>query len=110
MDLNYLGLQMRNTGKSVFGLESEYACPLIVRVYMSPDEQLDENWFKQIVEMKMLSMPVHGGGTTDTPVDFKFVRRLQRRIQRKVSSGRQHRGAQTHRSLCFRPSVYLRNP
>ena len=74
MDLNYLGLQMRNTGKSVFGLESEYACPLIVRVYMSPDEQLDENWFKQIVEMKMLSMPVHGGGTKDTPVDFKFVR------------------------------------
>ena len=74
MDLNYLGLQMRGTGKSVFGLESEYACPLIVRVYMSPDEQLDEKWFKQIVEMKMLSMPVHGGGTKDTPVDFKFVR------------------------------------
>ena len=74
LDLNYLGLQMRGTGKSVFGLESEYACPLIVRVYMSPDEQLDEKWFKQIVEMKMLSMPVHGGGTKDTPVDFKFVR------------------------------------
>ncbi|MGM9752588.1 MAG: 4Fe-4S binding protein [Candidatus Cryptobacteroides sp.] len=74
MDLNYLGLQMRNTGKSVFGLESEYACPLIVHVYMSPDENLDEKWFKEIVEKKMLSMPVHGGGTKDTPVDFKFVR------------------------------------
>lgn len=74
MDLNYLGLQIRNTGKSVFGLESEYACPLIVHVYMSPEENLDEKWFKEIVEMKMLSMPVHGGGTKDTPVDFKFVK------------------------------------
>ncbi len=73
VDLNYLGLQMRNTGKSIFGLESEFACPLIVRVYMSPDETADERWFKEIVEMKMLSMPVHGGGTKDTPVDYKFV-------------------------------------
>lgn len=74
MDLNYLGLQIRNTGKSVFGLESEYACPLIIHVYMSPDENLDEKWFREIVEKKMLSMPVHGGGTKDTPVDFKFVK------------------------------------
>lgn len=74
LDLNYLGLQMRNTGKSVFGLESEYACPLIVHVYMSPDEDLDEEWFREIVEMKLLSMPVHGGGTKDTPLDFKFVK------------------------------------
>lgn len=74
MDLNYLGLQIRNTGKSIFGLESEYACPLVIRVYMSPEEQVDEAWFKEIVNMKMLSMPVHGGGTKDTPVDFEFVR------------------------------------
>ena len=74
MYLNYLGLQFRNSGKSVFGLESEYACPLIVHVYMSPDEELDEKWFKEIVEKKLLSMPVHGGGTKDTPVDFKFVK------------------------------------
>ena len=74
LDLNYLGLQMRNTGKSVFGVESQYDCPLIVRVYMSPDENLDEEWFREIVNKKALSMPVHGGGTKDTPVDFEFVR------------------------------------
>lgn len=74
MDLNYLGLQMRNTGKSVFGLESEYDCPLIVRVYMSPDENPDEEWFREIVEKKTLDMPVHGGGVKSTPVDFEFVR------------------------------------
>ena len=74
LDLNYLGLQFRQTGKSIFGLESEYNCPLIVRVYVSPDEQLDEAWFKEIVEKKVLQMPVHGGGVKETPVDFEFVR------------------------------------
>lgn len=73
VDLNYLGLQIRGTGKSIFGIESEFACPLIIRVYMSPDETVDEQWFKEIVELKMLKMPVHGGGTKDTPVDYKFV-------------------------------------
>ncbi len=74
LDLNYLGLQFRTTGKSIFGLESEYDCPLVVRVYMSPDEQLDEDWFREIVEKKELEMPVHGGGTKVTPVDFEFVK------------------------------------
>lgn len=74
LDLNYLGLQMRTTGKSVFGLESEYDCPLIVHVYMAPDENLDEAWFKEIVNKKELEMPIHGGGTKVTPVDFEFVR------------------------------------
>lgn len=74
LDLNYLGLQMRTTGKSIFGLESEYDCPLVVKVYMSPDEQVDEAWFKEIVNKKELEMPVHGGGTKITPVDFEFVR------------------------------------
>lgn len=73
LDLNFLGLQMRLTDKKIYGLESEFACPLIVRVYMDPSENLDKSWFKQIVNMKELEMPVHGGGTKTTPVDFKFV-------------------------------------
>ena len=73
LDLNYLGLQMRLTDKKIYGLESEFACPLIVRVYMDPSENLDKAWFKQIVNMKELEMPVHGGGTKITPVNFKFV-------------------------------------
>ncbi len=74
LDLNYLGLQFRTTGKSIFGVESEYNCPLIVRVYMAPDEELDEAWFKEVVNRKVLAMPVHGGGVKETPVDFEFVR------------------------------------
>ena len=74
LDLNYLGLQFRTTGKSIFGVESEYNCPLIIRVYMSPDENLDEAWFKEVVNRKVLAMPIHGGGVKETPVDFEFVR------------------------------------
>ena len=73
LDLNYLGLQMRLTDKKIYGLESEFACPLIVRVYMDASETADKVWFKKIVNMKELEMPVHGGGTKITPVNFKFV-------------------------------------
>ena len=65
MDINYLGLQMRNTGKKIYGLETEFACPLIVRVYMDPSENLDKKWYKEVVEMDVLEMPVHGGGTKE---------------------------------------------
>ena len=74
MDINYLGLQMRNTGKKIYGLETEFACPLIVRVYMDPSEELDKKWYKEIVEMDVLQMPVHGGGTKEIEVDYTFVR------------------------------------
>ncbi|MGN1232789.1 MAG: hypothetical protein ACI4UJ_05000, partial [Candidatus Cryptobacteroides sp.] len=73
LDLNYLGLQMRLTDRKIYGIESEFACPLIVRVYMDPSESPDKAWFKQVVNKKELEMPVHGGGTKITPVDFKFV-------------------------------------
>lgn len=74
LDLNYLGLQFRQSGKSIFGVESEYNCPLIVHVYVSPDEDLSEEWFREMVNKKVLQMPVHGGGVKETPVDFEFVR------------------------------------
>ena len=73
-DLNYLGLQMRLSGKKIFGIESEYDCPLIVRVYSDPAEELDEAWYREIVEKKVLAMPIHGGGVKETPVNFDFVR------------------------------------
>ena len=73
MDINYLGMQMRLTGKKIYGLETEFACPLIVRVYMDPSERLDEDWFEDIVEMETLQMPVHGGGTKEIEVEYEFV-------------------------------------
>ena len=73
MDINYLGMQMRLTGKKLYGLETEFACPLIVRVYMDPSEDLDEDWFEDVVEMETLNMPTHGGGEKVIEVDYEFV-------------------------------------
>ena len=73
MDINYLGMQFRLTGKKLYGIETEFACPLIVRVYMDPSEELDEDWFEEVVEMEELVMPVHGGGENIIEVDYKFV-------------------------------------
>ena len=74
MDINYLGMQMRLTGRKIYGLETEFACPLIVRVYMDPSEDLSEDWFEEIVEMDVLKMPTHGGGTKDIELDYEFVK------------------------------------
>lgn len=74
LDLNYLGMQMRLTGKQIFGLESMYDCPLVVKVYMAPEETVSPEWFKQIVEKKTLEMPVHGGGVKSIDLGFKFIR------------------------------------
>lgn len=74
LDLNMLGLQMRLTDKKIYGLESEFACPLIVRVYMDPEEEVDEKWFKEVIEKKDLVMPLANGGEKVTPLGFEFVR------------------------------------
>lgn len=73
MDLNYLGMKLRQTEKAIYGLESEFACPLIVRVYMDPAEDLSEDWFEEIVEMEVLQMPQHGGGVKEIACGYDFV-------------------------------------
>jgi len=73
-DLSYLGLQFKLREKQIFGLDSEYDCPLVVHVYMDPSEDLDEEFYREVVEDKSLDMPLANGGIKSTPVDFKFVR------------------------------------
>jgi len=72
-DINYLGHQMYRTGRKVYALETEFACPLIVRVYMDPSEQLDEEWFEEVVEMEEVTVPASGGGTKTVALDYDFV-------------------------------------
>jgi len=73
LDPNYLGMQFRLTKKGYYGLETEYSCPLTVRLYMDVNEPIDEEFMKSVVEMKELEMPVHGGGTKLTEVDYEYV-------------------------------------
>ncbi|MFA5712684.1 MAG: 4Fe-4S binding protein [Bacteroidales bacterium] len=64
LDLTYLGMKFRQSerGAAYYGLESEYGCPLIVRLYMDSNEPIDEKFIKEIVQQKELVMPVAGGG------------------------------------------------
>ncbi|MEA4868856.1 MAG: 4Fe-4S binding protein [Rikenellaceae bacterium] len=73
MDPNYLGMQFRNSGKGYYGLETEYSCPLTVRLYMDMNEPVDEKFFESMVEMKELQMPVHGGGVRTVEVDYEYI-------------------------------------
>lgn len=74
LNLNFLGIQMSLAGKKIYGLDSEYDCPLIVHVYMDPEENPDEDWFREIVNKKSLDLPVANGTVKSTPLDFEFVR------------------------------------
>ena len=41
---------------------------------MDPSEDIEEDWFEDLVEMDVLQMPVHGGETVEIEVDFEFVK------------------------------------
>lgn len=73
MSPNYLGLQLRLTGKKYYGLASYYADPLIIDLFMDVDEPVDEEFLKEIVEKKVLAMPIRGGKVKETKLDFKFA-------------------------------------
>ena len=74
MDLNYFGLQFRDEPKPVFGVESEYDCPVVVRVFMAPEAEAPEAWFKEIVNRKALVMNLPNGKVNEIPMGLEFVR------------------------------------
>ncbi len=73
MDLNYFGLQFRDEERPVYGVESEYDCPVVVRVFMDPNAESDEAWFKEIVNRKKLVMKA-GEKVTEIPMGLEYVR------------------------------------
>lgn len=72
-DINYLGHLFYQTGEKIYALETEYACPLIVRVYMDPATEVDEKWFKSVVEKEEVTVPATGGGKRTVALDYAFV-------------------------------------
>jgi len=74
VDLSYLGMMMEATGRKVYALESEYACPLAIRVYADASEKLDANWFREVIEGGSVNVPQPDGGSREIAVDYGFVR------------------------------------
>ncbi len=76
-DLNNLANQFRftYTDKKVYGIDSEYDCPLIVHLYVDPETVLSEEELRAIVEKKTVDITNKEGVILrQIPVDFKFVR------------------------------------
>ena len=73
LDPNYLSLQLKNTGKKIYGLETEYACPLIVRIYTDVNENLDKEFFKSCVEKEYVEIPVEGAENKKIDLNYKFI-------------------------------------
>ena len=87
-DLDNLGAMLKETGRKIYWLESEFACPLIVRVIMDAGENLDEDWFEEIVEkeydfVKMEDEVVRTNASEYISKSFKpFKVEIQSRIEK----------------------------
>lgn len=72
MDITYLGNMIREN-EGYYGLESEYACPVKIRLYMDANKPVDEDELDHIIGAREYDMPVHGGGVRRIKCDFKLV-------------------------------------
>lgn len=71
-DPRNLGIQLKQFGEGkYFGVETEFSCPLTVRIYMDKDEPVDESFLKQTVEKKQLVV-VANGQEKITDLNFHF--------------------------------------
>jgi len=73
IDVNYLGMQMRTEKRKYYGLTSEYSEPLTLKLYIDITEPVDIDYIKKIIEMKELTIQMHGGKTQKVKVDFRFT-------------------------------------
>ena len=95
-DLDNLGAMFKETGRKIYWLESEFACPLIVRVIMDAGENLDEDWFEEIVEkeydfVKMEDEVIRTNASEYISKSFKpFKVEIQSRIE-KYGNWKQNR-------------------
>ena len=87
-DLDNLGAMLKETGRKIYWLESEFACPLIVRVIMDAGENLDDDWFEEIVEkeydfVKMEDEVIRTNASEYISKSFKpFKVEIQSRIEK----------------------------
>jgi hypothetical protein len=73
-DITYLGFLLYQTGHKFYALETEFACPLTVRIYMDPELDFDGEWYRNVIEKDEVTIPVKGGGTSTIALDYSLVR------------------------------------
>jgi NAD-dependent dihydropyrimidine dehydrogenase PreA subunit len=72
LDAGYLAQKFITTGDDYYGIETEYACPLIVRVYMGLNEPIDENKIEDLVEEENLRSEEPNGYVNIAETHFSF--------------------------------------
>lgn len=73
--INLLGLQFKQLDSLIYGLKIDWDIPLIVRMYVDPSFNKDEQWIKNVVELPFLELKnPQNGKITQMPLGFKFVR------------------------------------
>jgi len=75
-DLNMLGLKFRHTDYKVYGVESIFGCPLYVKVFMDPSEDITKKQFKAICEQDTMNFILHTTGKIKVidNLSYDFVR------------------------------------
>lgn len=72
MDITFLGNIFR-TKEGFYGIQSEYGCPVKIKLFMDLDKPVDKKELKSIVETKVFEMPVHGGGVKEIKCNYELV-------------------------------------
>lgn len=73
-DVNLLGIQFKQVDSLIYGLDSQWDCPLVVRMYVDPAFDKDEKWIRDVVNKPTLDILTAKGEIKSTPLGFEFVR------------------------------------
>jgi polyferredoxin len=71
-DVTILGNILRQDA-DIYGIQSEFACPVIIRLFVNPNREYTKRDLASVIEIKEFDMPVHGGGTRRVEVAYELV-------------------------------------
>lgn len=72
--INLLGLQFKQLDSLIYGLETEWDTPVIVKMYVDPLFTKDESWIKDVVSKQFIELTnANSGKTTQIETGFEYV-------------------------------------
>ncbi|MDR2908232.1 MAG: 4Fe-4S binding protein [Bacteroidales bacterium] len=71
-DVNVLG-NIFKENPDFYGIQSEYACPVIIKLFMKADKTVTKKELTKIVEIKEFDMVIHGGAIRKVECNYELV-------------------------------------
>jgi len=72
LDAGYLAEILR-ADTSIYGLTTEFACPVIVTVYLAPDSPLSADKLKNLIEQKLALSDNNESGRVPDNLNYKVT-------------------------------------